>query len=181
MAALARLIHLLVRLNEVIGRTFSWLAVVVVAACFAVVVLRYGFGLSYNWMQDLYVWAAAVMFTGVAGYTFLREGHVRVDIFYRPARARTKAVVDLLGFFLFLLPFVVVVAAWSWPYVAQSWAIGESSRNMGGLPALYVVKSFILFFCLVVGLQGLAVALRGVLVLAGRDDLVPPPMRYEGS
>lgn len=181
MATLAAFINVLVRLNIIVGRTFSWLSVVVVVACFTVVVLRYGFDVSYNWLQDLYVWADALMFTAVAGYTFLHDGHVRVDIFYRPARVRTKAWVDLLGFFLFLLPFVTVVAVWSWPYVEQSWAIGESSRNIGGLPGLYVVKSFVLVFCAVIALQGLATAGRSVLVLAGRHDLVPPVMRYEGA
>jgi TRAP-type mannitol/chloroaromatic compound transport system permease small subunit len=174
-AAIARWID---RLNDAVGRALSWLALAVVLVCFAVVVLRYVFGVGYVWMQDLYVWLDAVMFTGVAGYTLLKNGHVRVDIFYRPASARRKAWVDLVGFFVFLLPFVAVVGLWSWPYVEQSWQVFEGSRNSGGLPGLFIVKSFLLVFCLLVGLQGLAMAGRSLLVLAGRRD---PRSAEEGA
>ena len=54
----------------------------------------------------------------------------------------------------------------------------EGSANPGGMPGLYVLKSFILVFVVLVGLQGIAMALRSVLVLAGREQLLPTPYRY---
>jgi len=178
--ALARIVAALAAFNAVVGKAFSWLALGVVLVCFAVVVLRYGFNYGQVWMQDLYVWMSAVMFTGVAGFTFLKDSHVRVDIFYRPASIRYKAWADLIGFFIFLLPFTVVVLVWSWLYVAGSWQIAESSRNADGLPGFYVVKTFVLLFCVFLQIHGLAMVGRSILILKGREDLVPESMKYEG-
>ncbi len=102
-----------------------------------------------------------------AGYTLLHDGHVRVDIFYREASSRRKAMVDLAGAALLLLPFVVMIAWVSWPYVLVSWQRLEGSREAGGLPGLFLLKSVLLAFCLLVGLQGLAMAARAILALAG--------------
>jgi TRAP-type mannitol/chloroaromatic compound transport system permease small subunit len=87
-------------------------------------------------------------------------------------------MVDIFGCVAFVAPFLTALVIWSWPYVERSWALAESSPNVGGLPGLYVLKSFILVFVAVVGLQALAMALRGVLVLGGRQDLLPPHLRY---
>lgn len=175
----ATLVRLISGLNLVIGNVFSWLAVGIVAVCFTVVVQRYVFATSFVWMQDLYVWLNGVMFMAVAGFALLRNDHVRVDIFYRAASPQRRAMVDLFGVFVFLFPFAFVVAVYGWPFVARSWRYGEGSVNPGGMPALYVVKSFIIVFAVLVALQGLAMALRSILVLSGREDLLPPRYRYQ--
>lgn len=165
--------------NWLIGNVFSWLSLAIVVVCFTVVVQRYVFSVSFVWMQDLYVWLNGAMFTAVAGFALLRNDHVRVDIYYRPARMRTKAAVDLAGVFLFLLPFAWVVWTYGWTFVARSWRIGENSANAGGMPGLYVLKTFILAFAVLIALQGVAMALRSVLVLAGKGDLLPEGLRYQ--
>ncbi len=165
-------------INRIVGQVFSWLSLGVVLVCFTVVVQRYVFGVSFLWMQDLYIWLSGAMFTAVAGFAFLRDDHVRVDIFYRPARVRTRAIVDLFGTLLFLLPFTGVVAIYSIPFVRRSWSYTEGSANVGGMPGLYILKTFILVFAGLLALQGIATICRSVLVLAGRRDLVPPMMRY---
>ncbi|MGC2854254.1 TRAP transporter small permease subunit [Novispirillum sp. DQ9] len=179
MQALALIIRGISGLNSFIGRVFSWLTLGIVLVCFAVVVLRYMFSIGFVWMQDLYVWMNAILFTGIAGFTLLKNGHVRVDIFYRKASTRFKAWIDLIGFFIFMIPFSGVLLYWSLPYVERSWRFMEGSRNIGGMPGLYIVKTFVLVFAVVILLQGLAMALRSVLVLAGREDLLPPSHRYE--
>ncbi len=146
--------------------------------CFTVVVQRYVFHVSFPPLQDLYVWLSGAMFTGVAGFALLRDDHVRVDIFYRPASIRWKATADLIGVILFLLPFVTVVFLYALPYVERSWRLWEGSANVGGMPGLFVLKSFILFFAVDVGLQGLAWAGRSILVLTGNEERLPPHLRY---
>lgn len=178
MYALATLVKTISGMNKLLGRIFSWLSLGIVLVCFSVVVLRYLFNTGFVWMQDLYVWLNAVMFTGIAGYALMKNVHVRVDIFYRPASVRRKAWVDLIGFFVFMLPFTVVLLMWSLPYVERSWKFMESSKNIGGMEGLYVIKSFILVFAAVVILQGLAMACRSILVLAGRENLLPEDLRY---
>ncbi|GGL77121.1 TRAP transporter small permease subunit [Wenxinia marina] len=178
MRAIAAAIRVIATINRVIGHVFSWLALGIVVVCFTVVVQRYVFSVSYLWMQDLYVWLNGAMFTAVAGFALLRDDHVRVDIFYRPASVRRKATIDLIGVVLFLLPFTWIVFAYSMPFVRRSWSYFEGSSNVGGMPALYVLKSFIIVFAVLVALQGIAIALRSVLVLTGREDLLPEGLRY---
>lgn len=168
-------------INRVLGEALSWLALVCVLVCFTLVVQRYFFHVSHLWMQDLYVWVSGAMFTGVAGFALLRQDHVRVDIFYSTASRRGKAIADLIGVVLFLLPFMYVVANYAWPFVLRSWRLYEGSANIGGMPGLFILKSFILVFAAVVTLQGLAMAARSILVLAGKEDMLPEHLRYEAE
>jgi TRAP-type mannitol/chloroaromatic compound transport system permease small subunit len=175
---LARFVEAVGRLNAFVGHALAWLALAAVVLCFTVVVQRYAFATTHLWLQDLYVWVSGAMFMGVAGYALLVDAHVRVDIFYRPASLRRKALLDLIGVVLFLLPFCAVVWIWGSDYVFRSWALREESANPGGMPGLYILKTFILVFAVLVGLQGLAMAARSILVLAGREDLLPARFRY---
>lgn len=179
MQNLALAVRLLCQINRLIGQVFSWLTLGIVLVCFSVVVLRYVFSVGFVWLQDLYVWMNGVMFMGLAGFTLLREGHVRVDIFYRTAPIKRRAAIDLFGCLVFVAPFVYVIVAYSWPYVMRSWQFMEGSANYGGMPGLYVVKSFILVFAAVVSIQAFAMIGRSILVLADRHDLVPADYRYE--
>lgn len=181
MAGLAFLVRAISALNRMIGHVFAWLSLAIVMVCFTVVVQRYFFATTHLWMQDLYVWLNGAMFTGVAGFALLRNDHVRVDIFYRPARIRTKAITDLIGVVIFLLPFCWIVALYGWPFVARAWRIHEGSANVGGMPGLFILKTFILVFAGLVALQGLAMAFRSILVLADKEDLLPADLRYEND
>src|SRR5215468_9068640 len=104
MTALANRID---RLNAVIGRAAAWLAIVVVLLQFVLVVARYLFGLGSVWLSETVIYAHAALFMLVAAWTLHTGGHVRVDIFYADASARTKALIELLGALLFLLPFML--------------------------------------------------------------------------
>lgn len=164
--------------NRAVGNLFAWAAPAIVIVCFWVVVERYVFQNTRLWMQDLYVWLNGAMFTAVAGYALYRNDHVRVDIFFRPASLRRKALLDLIGVLVFLLPFAYVVWVYAWPNVLRSWARLEPSANVGGMPGLFVLRSFILAFAALIALQGVAMAIRSLLILAGRADLVPEDFRY---
>lgn len=165
-------------INRVVGQTLAWLALAVVLVCFVVVVQRYLFHTTQLWMQDLYVWLAGAMFTGVAGFALMRDDHVRVDILYRPWSTRAKAIADLIGTLIFLIPYVVVVTIYAWPFVSRSWRLFEGSANVGGMPGLFVLKTFILVFTALVGLQGIAIVCRSILVLNGKHEMLPESLRY---
>lgn len=178
MRFLAGVAAIICALNNIIGKTFAWLSLGIVAVCFTVVVQRYVFAISYVWMQDLYIWLNGAMFTAVAGFALLRDDHVRVDIFYRPARMRTRALTDLLGVVLFLFPFSWVVYVYSMPFVLRSWSYTEASANVGGMPGLFILKSFVILFAALIALQGVAMIIRSVLVITGNEQLVPKRMQY---
>jgi len=179
LAYLAILMRAINRINIIVGHTFSWLAVGIFAVCFWVVIERYFFGQTRLWMQDLYVWMNGVMFTAVAAFALFRNDHVRVDIFFRTASLRRKAVMDMIGVCLFLLPFMYIVWVYSYPNVMRAWLRYEASSNVGGMPGLFVVRTFILVFAALVALQGIAMLIRSVLILAGREDLIPDNFRYK--
>jgi TRAP-type mannitol/chloroaromatic compound transport system permease small subunit len=178
MQLIAYIVRAISRLNGTLGRIFSLCSLAIVLVCFSVVVMRYVFRTGSVPMQDLYVWLNGVMFMGMAGYALMKDAHVRVDILYRDAQIRTKALIDMFGCAMFIGPFVAVLWIWGFPYVQRSWGLAEGSPNFGGLAGFYILKSFILVFAVLVALQAIAIFLRGVLVVAGREDLLPEPLRY---
>lgn len=170
MNALIGFVRLVDALNERVGRVVGWFTVGTVAVCALVVVMRYVVGVGFIWMQELYVWIHAAVFMLGAGYTFKVNGHVRVDLFYARASVRTRAWIDLLCGLVFLLPWLVVVAGTAMPWIWASILTNETSASTGGMPGLYVLKSVIPLFCLLLGLQGLATMARSLLVLKGREE-----------
>ncbi len=159
-------------LNDRIGRAVSWLTLAMVLIVFFVVVARYGFAWGRVWIQESYVWLHGVVFMLGAGYTLLHEGHVRVDVFYRGASIRYKAWVDLFGALFLALPMMIVVFIAALPYVEASWVRFEASREAGGLPGLFLLKTIIPIFCVLVGLQALALAGRAWLILKGEPEFL---------
>jgi TRAP-type mannitol/chloroaromatic compound transport system permease small subunit len=154
------------RLIAGLGRVAAWLILVVVLLQFALVVARYLFGLGSIWLSETVIYAHAAVFMLAAAWTLRTEGHVRVDIFYAEASKRTKAVIDLAGATFLLLPFMLVLLWLSVPYAARSWAILERSQEASGLPLVFVLKTLIPVFALLMALQGVAQAIRAVAALA---------------
>lgn len=107
---------------------------------------------------------AAVFMLGAA-FTLKSNEHVRVDIFYRRMSDRKKAWVDLFGTLFLLMPINIFIFSMSFDYVIKSWSIVESSPQAGGLPLVFVLKSFILLFALTMTLQGIAELIKNTLTL----------------
>src|SRR5215467_3099780 len=151
--------------STAVGRAVAWCLVFMVLAEFALVLMRYVLGIGSIWLQESVLYAHAALFMLAAAWTLAADGHVRVDIFYADASPRAKALVDLLGALLLLLPFMAVIAWFALPYVARSWAILERSRETSGLPLVYLLKTLIPLFALLMALAGIAQAIRAALVL----------------
>lgn len=157
------------RLNSWIGRTVSWAMLPVVLIAFAVVFMRYVLGMGYPWMQEVYVWLHGAAFMAASAWVLQQDGHVRVDLIYKRLSVRAKACIELIGVFLFLTPMIALMGWWAWPAVERSWRLMERSSTADGLQFMYVLKGFVVVFCVLVMLQGLAMAARAVLVIAGRS------------
>ena len=134
----------LYRVIELSGKGVAWLTLLMVLLTFSIVILRYGFNLGWIWLQEIVIYLHVAVFTIAAAWTLQQDGHVRVDIFYTDMPTKKRALVNLLGTLLFLIPFCLFVLIISWPYVANSWQLLESSREAGGLPLVFVLKSLIL-------------------------------------
>jgi TRAP-type mannitol/chloroaromatic compound transport system permease small subunit len=153
--------------NAAIGRAAAWGCLYVVAAEFAVVVMRYALGIGSIKLQESVLYAHAGLFMLAAAWTLQVDGHVRVDIFYAQASPRARALIDLVGALVFLLPFAAALFVLSLPYVERSWAIFEHSPEANGLPFVYLLKTLIPVLAVLLGLQGLAQAVRAALALGG--------------
>ncbi len=161
-----------------VGALLGLLVLGVVLAEFAVVLLRYGWQWSQPWLREsVLALNSAVFLLGMA-YALQRDEHVRVDVLSRTWSPRTRAWVELAGMLLIVLPFAVFVWVYSDHYVLQSWRIGESSNESGGLPALWVQKALIPSMALLLALQALARAARQAAFLGGAEA---PAAAHGGS
>lgn len=151
------------------GRTVSWLTLLMVIVTFIVVVLRYGFDIGWIALQESVTYMHALVFLAGASWAMQQEAHVRVDIFYSRFSAKTRAWVDLLGSLLLLMPVMAFIAWISWAYVTESWRVLEGSREAGGLPAVFLLKSLILVMAVMLILQALVQIVRSVQRIRSTD------------
>ncbi|MDH5302372.1 MAG: TRAP transporter small permease subunit [Gammaproteobacteria bacterium] len=168
------------RLNEWIGRIVAWLTLLMVLLTFAIVVARYGFNSGWIAVQESVIYMHSLVFLLGAAYTMRHQGHVRVDIFYREISPIRRAWVDLLGTIFLLLPMFVFIFWSSWEYVGAAWELKESSREAGGLPWVYLLKSSLLVMGALVVLQGLYDIVRALLIISGRRDYASLHQNEEG-
>ena len=143
-------------LSETVGRAVAWLTLLMVVITFMVVVLRYAFDMGWIAMQESVTYLHATVFMLGAAYTLKNDGHVRVDVFYRRLGSRGRACVDVAGDLLLLLPVSGYIFWSSLSYVGESWRVMESSREAGGLPLVFLLKTLIPAMALMILLQGLA-------------------------
>ena len=163
--------HLIDQINEWVGRAVSWLTtILVVLVCFDVIT-RYFFSDTSAWIMELEWHLFALIFLFGAGYAFKHDKHVRVDLFYAKFSPKDKALVNIIGTLLFLIPWCLLVIYWSYEYALISYNVGETSPDPGGLPARYVIK-----FCVSIGiifllLQGISVLFKNLLIYRKSDQL----------
>ena len=144
------------------GRTVSWLSLLLVLVTFLVVVLRYVFDSGSIALQETTTYFHATIFLVGMAYTLQQDAHVRVDIFYNRFSTQGKAWIDLCGALFLLLPFMLFISWISWEYIADSWAVMEGSREAGGLPGVFLLKSLILVMTSLLSLQALTQVARNI-------------------
>lgn len=159
----------LTSVNTVVGRLTAWLVLYMTLMQFVVVIMRYVFSYGSIQMQESIWYMYGLLFMLGAGYTLAKEGHVRLDVFYRDASDRTKAWINLFGSLILLLPFCLVNFDFAWPLILKSWAVREGSTEAAGLPYIYLFKTVILVFSVLVAMEGVALAIRSFLTLTRHD------------
>ncbi len=168
LSSLSQISKFIDKINTYIGYLCGIFAFSMVLIVFTVVVLRYGFSIGFIWMQEIYVWLHSFIFMLGSGFTYLANEHVRIDVFYRDASKKYKATVDLLGNLILLLPFLYIIWKYSYPFVYRSFLMNEVSREAGGMPALYILKSAILWFCFVLFIQIISNVIKSILTFSNK-------------
>ncbi len=148
------------RMNEGIAHIIRWLALIMVLVQFGIVIGRYVFGVNSIAVQESVLYMHATLFMLGAGYTLLVDKHVRVDVFYAKASDAVQRRVDIFGHLLLLLPSMLTLLYWSWPSVRNSWRILEGPLSVGGIEAVFLLKSLIPAFCILILLQSVSLLVR---------------------
>ena len=151
-----KLAALIDSVTERVGRTSAWLALVMVLLTALIVLMRYAFREGSISLQESVIYINALIFVLGAAYTLKEQGHVRVDIFYRKLGDRGQAVIDCLGYIIFLIPTMLYIIYASWDYVAISWQIREGSAETSGLPFVYLLKTSIIVLPALLFVQGVS-------------------------
>jgi len=157
-------INLIDKFTDLTGKFVSWFTLLMVFITFIIVVLRYGFNMGWIAMQESVLYMHGLVFLLGAAYTLKEGGHVRIDVFYQKYSVKTRALVDLFGTVFLLMPVCIFVFIISWDYVSVSWRIMEESSQPGGLPFVYISKTFLLIFSVTLILQGISEILKNVLI-----------------
>jgi TRAP-type mannitol/chloroaromatic compound transport system permease small subunit len=157
------------RFIDFTGRSVSWLSLLMVVTTFVVVVMRYLFDSGSIAIQESVAYMHAILFLVGAAWTLQQDAHVRVDIIYAKCSAKTRALIDFGGSAILLLPLTLFIAYISWEYVADSWDVLEGSREAGGLPGVFILKSFILVMSALLVLQAIANMLKAFTVFRGES------------
>ncbi len=164
------------RLSEFIGRWVGWLVLAAVLISATNATVRKAFGTSSNAFLEIQWYLFSAVFLLAAGYTLLRQEHVRIDIILGRFSRRTQVLVECFGLLVFLMPYVVFVIVEVMPLVIRAWQSGEMSSNAGGLIRWPVYALVPIGFALL-GLQGLSELIKRIAFLQGR---IPDPAIKEG-
>jgi TRAP-type mannitol/chloroaromatic compound transport system permease small subunit len=120
-------------LNGGLGKVLMWLILLTVLISAGNAISRYAFSISSNaWLEIQWYLFGAVFLLG-AGFAFLRNAHVRIDVVSSRLSARTRNWIDIVGILVFLLPLCYLMIALGWPLFERAWISGEMSPNAGGL------------------------------------------------
>lgn len=150
------------QLNDYIGKTVSWLALIIVLVIVIDVFFRYVFSITSSASFELEWHLFAALFLLSAGWALKEDKHVRVDVFYHRFTDKQKAIVNLTGSLLFLLPICIIGIGEGFQFTKNAWLIHETSPDPGGLPYRFLIKSTIPAGFLLLGLQGISQALKSL-------------------
>ncbi len=153
------------RLVELCGKVLAAFLPVMVLLTFAIVLARYLFDLGTIAGQEAVMYLHGSAFTLGFAYALKHNAHVRVDVLANRFSARTRAWIDLAGHLLFLLPTCVCIIWFSWDYVAAAWRVREGSAEVGGIPAIYLLKSLLIASFALLLAQGLSEVVRCIACL----------------
>jgi TRAP-type mannitol/chloroaromatic compound transport system permease small subunit len=157
--------HWIDNLNTFVGKSVSWVTLLLVLTVFTDVVMRYLFKTSFVFIQEMEWHLFAFIFLMGAGYTLLKDGHVRVDIIYQKLSPKACAWINIIGIIIFLFPGCYMIIQTAIPFVKNSYSILEGSPDPGGIPCRFIIKSTIPIGFTLIALQGISMFMKSLLIL----------------
>jgi TRAP-type mannitol/chloroaromatic compound transport system permease small subunit len=164
-----RIVRVVDTISEWSGQIFAWLIIPLVGSLTWEVLARYLFNAPTIWAYDISYMLYGSHFMLGAGYTLLKGGHIRTDIFYQNWSARTQGMVDALLYLLLFFPGMIFFFWMGGQEAWHSWDIGERSDASPWRPILYPLKAVLPFSALLLLVQGVSELIKsGHLALKGR-------------
>jgi|TARA_B100000287_G_scaffold433933_1_gene496956 TRAP-type mannitol/chloroaromatic compound transport system permease small subunit len=160
---LVKFLNLIIKFS---GKYGSILIICLILLVSTSVILRYVFSVGFIWLQDLYIWVHAIFILLGIAFTLNANGHVRIDLLYRSVTENFKKKVNLLGALIFGLPLSFILVFYGFDYFYRSYQLGESSKESGGLPYIFILK----FFIFVLGILLFFELLRQILNFIKKND-----------
>ena len=165
------------KLNERIGSVIYWLVLAAVLISAANAVVRKVFNMSSNAFLEIQWYLFSAIFLFCAGYTLLKNQHVRIDVITGRLSKRAQAWIDILGTLFFLMPMAILIMVLSWPVFIQAFERGEVSTNAGGL-IIWPARLMVPIGFLLLVLQGWSELIKRVAFLKG---LIPDPSEKQNE
>ena len=173
MALLLRISALIDGLNERIGKSVYWLVLVAVLISAGNAIVRKLFNMSSNAFLETQWYLFSAVFLFCAGFTLLRNEHVRIDVIAGRLSPKAQAWIDVFGTLLFLLPMAILFIYLSWPVFVRTYTQGEISTNAGGL-MIWPARLLVPIGFTLLSLQGISELIKRVAFLAGKGpDPIP--------
>ena len=160
MRTLGRALEQLERLGVWITRPLRWLVLLMVITTVVVVLLRYAFDTGAIFLQESVMYLHGLFFTLALAFGIAQDTHVRVDILYSRLPAKRQHLINLVGHCAFLLPVALLIFITSLPYVGASWQVLEGSSEVGGIPAVFLLKTLLPVSAALLILQAIASCAR---------------------
>jgi TRAP-type mannitol/chloroaromatic compound transport system permease small subunit len=176
-SALLQLSRLIDRFSEFLGRWVAWLVLFAVVISAMNAISRKAFNLSSNAYLEIQWYLFAAIFMLAAGYTLLRQEHVKIDVISGRLSKRAQIWIDIFGLAFFLLPFVVYIIQLSMPLVINAYVTSEMSSNAGGL-IRWPVFALLPLGLLLLGIQAVSELIKRFAFLQG---LIPDPSKKSGA
>ncbi len=177
MTALLNLSRMIDRLSEWVGRWVAWLVLAAVLISAANAITRKAFNYSSNAFLEIQWYLFAAVFMLAAGYTLLRQEHVKIDVISGRLSKRAQIWIDIVGICVFLLPFVYMIIKLAMPLVINAIVTGEVSSNAGGL-IRWPVFALLPLGMLLLGIQAISELIKRIAFLQG---LIPDPSKKQGA
>ena len=162
--------------SEWVGRWVAWLVLAAVLISAGNAVVRKAFNMSSNAFLEIQWYLFAAVFMLAAGYTLMRQEHVKIDVISGRFSKRTQIWIDIVGICLFLFPFIFMLIKLSMPLVINAYITGEVSSNAGGL-IRWPVFALLPLGLLLLGVQGISELIKRIAFLKG---LIPDPTKKQG-
>ena len=163
--------------SEWVGRWVAWLVLAAVLISAANAVIRKAFNMSSNAFLEIQWYLFAAVFLLAAGYTLLRQEHVKIDVVSGRFSKHTQIWIDIVGICVFLFPFIYMMITLAMPLVINAYVTGEMSSNAGGL-IRWPVFAMLPLGLLLLGVQGISELIKRIAFLKG---LIPDPTKKKGA